>query len=172
MQEIRIEKITLNIGVGKPGPELDKAVKLLENISGQKPIQTKTSKRIPTWGIRPGLPVGCKITLRKEKGKDILPRLLYALENVLSLRNFDNYGNISFGIKEYIDIQDAKYDPKIGIIGLQVSVTLDRRGFRVKRRRMASKVHRSHLINKEEAIAFMKEKYGVKIKEEIQKEEE
>ena len=79
MKEIRIEKITLNIGTGKPGPELDKAKILLEKISGRKSIETKTTKRIPGWKIRPGLPIGAKVTLRGKKAVEVLSNELKSL---------------------------------------------------------------------------------------------
>lgn len=167
MREIRIEKVTLNIGAGKDQTKLDKGVNLLSYISGEKPIKTVTNRRIQEWGLRPGLPIGCKITLRKKKALELLPRLLDAKEFRLSLSQFDPNGNIAFGIHEYIDIPGLKYDPKIGIMGFEVCVTLERPGFRIKRRRiMQRKISRRHKITKEEAIEFMKNKFNVKVGEE------
>lgn len=164
MKQIRIEKITLNIGTGKPGPELEKAKKLLGLISEKAPVETKTNKRIPGWGLRPGLSIGTKVTLRGEKAKEILGRLLKAAENKLSPRSFDNNGNLSFGIAEYIDIPGIKYNMEIGIIGLSVAVTLSRPGARVKiRSLMKKKIPSRHSIRKEEAIEFIKQAYGTKI---------
>lgn len=167
MKNIKVEKVTLNVGAGKDQKVLDKAVQLLENITGIKPIKTTTDKRIQTWGLRPGLPIGCKITLRGEEAQKMVDRLLYAKDNVFKESYFDEEGNISFGIKEYVDIKDAKYDPSIGMMGLQATITLARPGFRVKNRRTRpSKIPRTHRIKKEEAIGFMKEKYSVKVGEE------
>ena len=157
MKEIRIEKITLNIGSGKDQTRLDKGIKLLQNLTGIKPIKTFAKKRIPGWGLRPGLPIGCKLTIRKEKAKEILKRLLEAKENQLNPRQFDENGNIAFGIPEYIDIPEAKYDPEIGIIGLEVCVTLERPGFRVKRRKIRkSRIGKKHRITKQETIDWLK----------------
>ena len=64
MQEIKIEKITLNIGVGETGDKLEKASRLLKTITGESPIKTRTMKRVPTWGIRPKLDIATKVTLR------------------------------------------------------------------------------------------------------------
>ena len=135
MREIKVEKVTLNIGAGKDNIKLEKGIKLLKNLTEGVPVKTFTNKRIPEWGLRPGLPIGCKITLRKEKVKGIIPRLLDAKEFMLKETNFDNFGNISFGIPEYIDIKEAKYEPEIGIMGLEVCITLERPGFRIKRRK-------------------------------------
>ena len=162
MKEIRIEKITLNIGTGKPGPELDKAKILLEKISGRKSIETKTTKRIPGWKIRPGLPLGSKVTIRGDAAEKLLVRLLSARDNKVKPSSFTVNG-FSFGVPEYIDIPEVKYDPKIGIIGLDVCVSLKRTGYRVKNRRLFNtKIGGKHAISKAEAIKFAQDKFGVK----------
>lgn len=164
MKQIGVEKITLNIGVGTTGDKLEKATKLLTIITGEKPVTTKAKKRIPTLGVRPGLPVGCKVTLRSKKAEEVLIRLLKANKNTIKSSKFDNSGNLSFGIEEYIDIPEVEYDISIGIIGLEVAITLERPGFRIKRRTIKSKtIPRKHRITKEEAIEFMKNKFGVKV---------
>ncbi|MBI2663552.1 50S ribosomal protein L5 [Candidatus Woesearchaeota archaeon] len=164
MKEIKLDKVTLNIGTGEPGDRLDKAMKLLRNMTGMKPVSTKTQKRIPTWKIRPGLQIGCRVTLRKEKAREMLNRLLLSMDNKIDARKFDSNGNFSFGIKEYLDIPGVKYDPEIGIIGLEAAVTLKRPGFRIKSRRLRpKKVHKSHLITKDEAIEFIKKEFKTEI---------
>ncbi len=164
MKNIRIEKVTLNIGTGKDQVKLEKGINLLKNITELKPVKTFTSKRIPEWGLRPGLPIGCKLTLRKKKSVEILKRLLDVKDFKLKKSQFDNNGNVSFGIHEYIDIHGVKYDPKIGIMGLEVCVTLERPGFRVKRKRTGKKkISKKHKINKEEAIEFMKTNFNLKV---------
>jgi large subunit ribosomal protein L5 len=164
MQQVKIEKLTLNIGAGKDQAKLDKGILLIKAITGIDPIKTVTSKRIPGWGLRPGLPIGCKLTLRKNKAIEILTRLLEAKDKLLKNSQFDAQGNISFGIHEYIDIPGVEYDPKIGILGLQVCISLERAGFRVKRRRLEpKKIPKKHQISKEEAVQFMAKKFGVSI---------
>lgn len=167
MRAIRIEKITLNIGTGKEQPNLEKGMKLLKMITGIEPIKTVSTKRIPGWGLRPGLPIGCKLTLRKEAAKKVLIRLLESRDNRLSPGQFDENGNLAFGIPEYIDIPDVKYDPEIGIIGLEVCVTLERPGFRIKKRKLLKKkVPPKHRIDKEEAMKFMKKEFNIEIGDE------
>jgi large subunit ribosomal protein L5 len=167
MRNIRIEKVTLNVGAGKDQAKLEKGIKLLKRITGINPVTTTTSKRIPEWGIRPGLPIGCKLTLRKEAAKQLLSRLLVAKDNRLNEQQFDANGNIAFGIQEYIDIQDVEYDHDIGIMGLEVCVTLERPGYRIKRRRISRrKIHHKHKISKEEAINFMKQTFSITVGEE------
>lgn len=167
MREIKIEKVTLNLGAGKDQNKLEKGILLLKGVTGINPVKTFTNKRIPSWGLRPGLPIGCKLTLRKKKAEEILLRLLDAKDNKLSLHQFDKEGNIAFGIHEYIDIPGVKYDPKIGIMGLEVCVTFERPGFRIKRRRtMKRRISNKHRIKKEEVIEFMKKKFKVNVGEE------
>lgn len=160
----RIEKITLNIGCGKDVAKLDKAVMLMKQITGIEPYKTVTQKRIPSWGLRPGLPVGCKLTLRDASATDVLKRLLEARSNKLSGSNFDKNGSVSFGVHEYIDIPGVKYDPKIGVLGLQVCVTLERPGFRIKRRRLLrKKLPAKQRISQEDAMEFMKKEFNVEV---------
>jgi len=166
MQVPRIEKLTLNVGAGKDQTRLEKGVVLLKMITGIEPVKTVTQKRIPAWGLRPGLPIGCMLTLRKQKAFEILKRLLQAKEHKLMPSQFDNAGNISFGIHEYIDIPGVNYDPKIGVIGLQVCVTLEKPGYRIKRRKLEQKkIPPVHKITKQEAMEFMMKQFGVKIGE-------
>ena len=164
MQLPRIEKVTLNVGAGKDQTRLEKGMAVLKMITGIEPLKTVTSKRIPTWGLRPGLPIGCKLTLRKNHAVEVLKRLLQAKDHKLVASQFDNAGNISFGIHEYIDIPGVTYDPKIGVLGLQVCVTLEKPGYRIKRRKLEQKkIPKKHAISKEEAMTFMQKSFNVRI---------
>jgi large subunit ribosomal protein L5 len=167
MREIGIEKVTLNVGVGEAGDKLEKAKVLLERISGSKVVITHSKKRIPSWGVRPGLAIGVKTTLRGEKAEELLKRLFKAVDNAVLPSQFDEEGNLSFGIKEYIHIPGVKYDPSLGIIGLDVCITLKRRGgYRVKRRvYKRGKIGNAHRITPEEAMEFFKNKFGIYIGE-------
>jgi|TARA_B100001964_G_scaffold127110_1_gene140567 large subunit ribosomal protein L5 len=163
MKQISVEKVTLNIGAGKDQARLEKGIKLINSIAGHNPVRTFAKKRIQEWGLRPGLPIGCKLTLRKQKALEMIKRLLESKDNTLRPSNFDNEGNISFGISEYIYIPGVKYNPDIGIMGLQVCVTLKRSGFRVKSRALKKHhIPRRHRIKKEESIDFMKNNFGLK----------
>ncbi|MFH1181859.1 MAG: 50S ribosomal protein L5 [Candidatus Woesearchaeota archaeon] len=167
MKTIRIEKITLNIGAGKSQERLDKGIKLIKNMTGIEPVKTFTNKRIPNWGLRPGLAIGCKLTIRKKKAAELLRRLLQARENMLKPSQFDNEGNVAFGIPEYIDIPGVEYDPSIGITGLEVCITLERPGFRVKKRSFRqTPIPKSHRIKREDAIEYMKKEFNIKVGEE------
>ena len=168
MQEIRIEKLTLNIGAGRDEKTLQRATKLLKHITGIEPVQTVTTKRLAAWGLRPGLPIGAKITLRDTKQVvPLVKRLFAAKENRIKQSWFDNNGNISFGIHEYVDIPDVRYETDIGMLGLQVCITLTRPGFRVKRRKLRkSRLGKNQVITREDAMSFAREQFGLKLEDE------
>jgi len=159
-----IEKVTLNIGVGEQSEKLDNAEELLKRLTGKKPIRTKAKKRIPTFGIRKGLQIGVKVTLRKKEGEELLKRLLAAKKFKLSKKCFDKNGNFSFGVAEYIDVPGIKYDPKIGMYGFDVCVTLAKKGYRVKHRKLRkAKIGKRQKVSKEEAMEYIKKTFNVNI---------
>ncbi len=162
MREIRIEKVTLNMGCAGDKNKIERAKKLLEKISNQKPIVTRTMKRT-SFGMARKKPIGVKVTLRKEKAEKFLKDVLSAVDNELKESQI-NDDNFSIGIKEYIDLPNLEYDPDVGIVGMDVSVTLERPGFKVKRRKIKrSKIGKKHLISKSETIEWLKKNFGVKI---------
>ncbi|MDI6819370.1 MAG: 50S ribosomal protein L5 [Candidatus Hodarchaeaceae archaeon] len=164
MREIRIEKLTLNIGVGEGGDKLTKAEQVLGRLTGRKPARCFARKTIRDFGIKSDEPIGCKVTLRGEPAATLLKRLLEAVEKRLKRDSFDNGRNFSFGIKEHIDIPGVEYDPEIGIFGMDVCVTLCRPGYRIKhRRRQTRKIPPVHRITGEEAINFISQKFGVQV---------
>lgn len=165
MREIEIEKVTLNIGVGKGGEKLENAKKLLERLSGCKAVPTKAKVRNPVFRIKKGDMIGTKTTMRGKAALEFLKKALQAKDNSLPARSFDNLGNFSFGIGEYIEFPGAKYDPKIGIIGFDVCVTLRRKGGRrvALRRRGRAKIGKAHLLTKSEGIEFAKNVLGIKV---------
>ncbi len=165
MREIRVAKVTVNMGVGQTGEELKKAETIMQRLTNMKPLETICKDKNPSWNIRPGLTIGCKVTLRDEPAVEFLKRALQAKENKLNRKCFDLQGNFGFGVKEYIDMPSAKYDPKLGIRGFDVLVTLERPGYRIKRRKLAKKkVTPPHLISKDDAVGFVSSKFGVEIK--------
>lgn len=164
MRQVVLDKVVLNIGVGEGGERLEKAEKVLNQITGMKPKRTLAKKTIREWKIHKKDPIGCIVTVRGQKGMELLGRLLKAVDNRLKKSSFDPYGNFSFGIKEHIDIPGIKYDPEIGIFGMDVCVSLARRGYRIARRRRARrKIPMSHRVTKEEAMEWVKTNFGVQI---------
>jgi len=162
MQNIRIEKITINIGCGESGEKLEKAKKMLETLTNRKIVITKTHKRT-TFGMAKGRPIGCKVTLRGKDAEEFFKKALDAVDKKLPENVFDSQGNFSFGIKEHIDIPGVKYDPEIGIFGMDVCVTLERPGFKVKRKKLSHKIDKKHLIKPEEAKEWVIKNYGVEL---------
>jgi len=164
MTKVRLEKVTLNMGAGEPGPKLENCKKMLEAISGKEIVTTSTHKR-STFGPG-GRQIGVKVTFRGNEAMEILKRMLHAVENKIKPDQFDKTGNFSFGVAEYINIPGTSYDPDIGMLGLDVSVTLTKPGFRVKKRKIRpSKIGKSQLITKEEAIEFAEKKLGINVTE-------
>jgi len=164
MKQVRIAKATLNIGVGEGGERLARAEKLLETMTGQKPVKTISKVTNPEFGIRKKQPIGCKVTLRGEKAEEIIKKFLDGIGNKIKASQFDDQGNVSMGIEEHIDMPGMKYNPNIGIFGMDLSITFEKPGYRISRRRIQKrKVPRKHRVTREEAIKFMKEKFNVKI---------
>ncbi len=160
----KIEKVVVNVSVGKSGEPLEKAMTIIKELTGQKPCVRRAKKTIRDFGIRKKEPIACLVTLRGEKAVNFLKRALEAVDNKIRKESFDKRGNLSFGIKEHIDISGTRYSPDLGIIGMDVSVALCKPGYRVKyRRRAKSKVGAKHLLTPEESIAFMKDEFGVQI---------
>lgn len=164
MQKLRIEKVTINIGVGSAGEELKKAEEIIKKITGAVPVKTICKIKQPTWGIREGLPIGVKVTLRGQKAVEFLKKSFEAIDKTLKASSFDGFGNFGFGVKEYIDIPGTKYDPKLGMKGCDVLVSLEKPGYRIKRRKLKQKkIPKSHVVKKENAIEFVKASFGVEI---------
>lgn len=167
MRRISMDKLTINIGAGEAGSNLDKGKALLEKTSGSTVVITKTRKR-STFGPAKGRPIGAKVTLRGEKAMELLGKLLQAADNRLKPGQFDRNGNFSFGVKEYIHIPDMKYDPDIGIMGFDVAVTLTRPGFRVSRKRIRpGRIGKSHRITPEEAQKWVIKNFKVEVTDEV-----
>ncbi len=162
MRKPRIVKVTLNIGVGSSGEKLAKAYKVLEQITGGKPVPRRAKKTIRDFGIKRGENIGVMITLRKDRALPTLKRLLEAVGNRIKASSIDEYGNVCFGIPEHIQIPGVKYDPEIGIFGLDVCITVSRPGLRVAlRRRAKARIPRRHRVTREETMVLLSQLLGV-----------
>jgi len=164
MLKPKIEKVVVNISVGKSGDPLEKAVKVLKDLTGQTSCKRKAKKTIRDFGIRRGEPIACIVTLRKQGAMEFLKKVLPVIDNKLSRERFDGYGNFSFGIKEHIEIPGVKYNPEVGIFGMDVCVSLRRPGYRVKNRRKGkAKICSKHILKPEEAMVFVRDTLGIEI---------
>jgi len=132
MQVPRIEKITLNMGVGEAINDkklLENAASDMATISGQKPLITKARKSVAGFKIREGYPIGCKVTLRGERMWEFLERLIsIALPRVrdfrgVSAKSFDGRGNFSMGVREQIIFPEIDYDKVDRVRGLDITIT-------------------------------------------------
>jgi large subunit ribosomal protein L5 len=163
MKKIAIGKVVVNIGTGKSGEPIEKAKRALQELTTQKPSIRGAKKTVRDFAIHKGEPIGVIVTLRREKAIEFLKRVIAAKGNMLRASSFDNFGNISIGIHEHIDIPGTKYDPEIGIFGMDVSVMLTRPGYRIMNKRDGTKIGKKHRITKEEAIGFFQQRFGVEI---------
>ncbi|RDE17646.1 MAG: 50S ribosomal protein L5 [Candidatus Thorarchaeota archaeon] len=165
MRQPYIAKVVVDICSGG-GETLERASTVLKSLTGQTPIQSRARQTIRDFGIRKKEPIAVRVTLRREKATDFLTRALKAKEGVLLIKNWDLDGNFAFGISEHIDIPDVKYDPQLGVHGMNITVCLERNGFRVKRRRIRrSKVPYRHRVTPEESMVLMKRNFAVEILE-------
>jgi len=164
MKVISLEKVVLNMGLGRSGDVIQVAKAALEHITGKKPNSREAKETQRDWGIRKGEPIGVSVTVRGDDAKELLKRLLESKGNQVRGKSFDNFGNYSFGINEHIDIPGVKYDPKIGILGLGVSVTLTRPGYGVRKRsKHKANVGKNHIIKSQEAKDYLIKEFGVTV---------
>ena len=166
MRDVYVEKVVINIGVGEAGERLVKAQKVLEMVTGQKSVQTISKTINRDLGIRKGMPLGCKVTLRGEAAEEFIERALPIREMRVPVYSFDKEGNMSFGITDYTDFDGMKYDPEIGIFGMDISVVLRRPGNRItKRALLKRRIPKDHRVDRDEAIQYMKDKFKVEVVE-------
>ncbi|MDL5362527.1 50S ribosomal protein L5 [Halalkalicoccus sp. NIPERK01] len=154
MREPVVEKVVVHMGVGTGGRELANAEEILEEITGQQSVRTQAKRTKPEFGIRQGDPIGAKVTLRDEAAREFLETALDIAE--ISGSQFDQTGNVSFGVEEHTEFPGQEYDPNVGIFGLDVTVNLVRPGYRVKKRDIASRqIPSSHRLDAAAAIAYL-----------------
>lgn len=161
----RVAKVVINISVGGNSERLEKAVKLLNQLTGLEPSIRRARKTIREFGISRRQPIAAITTLRGSAAYEFLKKALIAVNNTLKEDSFDGYGNISFGIKEHLLLPGVRYDPDIGIFGMDISVVVERAGYRVLRRRRcrAESIPRKHRVSREESMLLMEILFGVRI---------
>jgi len=162
----RIDKVVVHVGVGESGQRLVNAETIMKTITKQQPVRSIAKKTLPTFGIKKNEPIGAKLTLRGKAAEDFLIIALKATGNTLKRSQFDMQGNFSFGVEEHTDFPGMRYDPEIGIFGMDVSVALKRAGYRIAMRRVGQKKLPSRQrLNKGDTIEFVSKKFGIEILE-------
>merc|ERR1712124_219894 len=136
MREIKIEKLILNLCTGEGGDKLTKAAKVLEDLTGQKPVESKAKYTIRTFSIKRNEKIAVHVTVRGDRAEKLLHNALKVKEHELRKENFSDEGNFGFGIEEHIDL-GIKYDTNTGIFGMDFYVILGRAGKRVSQRKHA-----------------------------------
>jgi large subunit ribosomal protein L5 len=159
---IRVVKIVVNAGVGQSGEARTKAEKVLLMITHQKPVATRSHATNRDFGIREGQEIGAKVTLRGEAAVEFLKRAFEARDRQLDAESIDRNGNFSFGIADYTDFTGMKYDPAIGIHGMDIAVELGRAGMRLRERRVQSRaLPRTLRSTRDETRQFLTGVFGV-----------
>jgi len=163
---LRVVKVVVNIGVGESGERRAKAEKVLAMVAKQKPVATRSHSTNRDFGIREGQEIGAKVTLRREAAMDFLVRAFEARDKQFDTDSVDADGNFSLGIRDYTDFTGMKYDPAIGIFGMDISVEMGRAGWRVRDRRAQSATLPAHVrVSPDETRKFLVEQFGVTLLE-------
>jgi large subunit ribosomal protein L5 len=162
MRKIMLEKLVINIGTGNEKGTLANARRLLELITNKNPSNAYSKKRNPAFKIVQGQQIGAFVTIRGNQITPLAKRLLDSVDNRIRETSVTN-NSVSFGIREYIDISGVKYDPKIGMLGMNVNLSFKRKGSRVTlRKRKRSDVPQKHrVVGRPEIKDYMTEQFKV-----------
>ena len=165
MRKPKVASLIIHSNVGQSGEPLERVRKIIESIGEMTTVETRAKRTFREFGIREGEPIGAMVTIRdQEKIMKLVPRLFDVRDFKLARRSFDKEGNFGFGIREHIDIPGTKYDPNLGVTGLDVMIRLERPGYRVKRRfRSPRKIPVKHRISQDEAIVFAETELGINV---------
>lgn len=136
---VRVVKVVVNAGVGQSGEPLQKALRVLQMVTHQKPVATRSHSTNRDFGIRAGQEIGGKVTLRGAIAIDFLNRAFEARDRQFDPDSIDRNGNFSFGLADYTDFTGMKYDPEIGIHGMDIAVELGRAGWGVRERQVGAR---------------------------------
>ncbi|OAG31997.1 large subunit ribosomal protein L11e [Nematocida displodere] len=163
MQRIKLEKLCLNICTGKSDDTLNRAAKVLEQLTGQAPMFSKARITIRAFGIRRNEKIAANVVVRGEKALKVLQAGLRVKEFELPNTCFSETGTFGFGIQEHIDL-GIKYDTSIGIFGMDFCIVLSKPGRRVgERKKRQQKVGKNQRVTKEEAMEWFVQNFDGQI---------
>ncbi|MGA8709948.1 MAG: 50S ribosomal protein L5 [Thermoplasmata archaeon] len=163
---VRVIKVVVNAGVGESGEPRTKAEKVLQMVTHQKPVATRSHSTNRDFGIREGQEIGAKVTLRGEVALEFLRRAFDARDKQFDVDSIDRNGNFSFGIADYTDFSGMKYDPAIGIHGMDIAVEMGRAGHRIRNRRLQARaLPKSLRSTRDETRTFLVSMLGVTLLE-------
>lgn len=162
MRNINLSKVVINIGTGPDEQLQANARRLIETITGRKPANEISKTRNPSFKITKGQKIGAFVTLRGDEAKKLIKRLFEAVDNKVKYSSISN-NTLSFGIPEYIDISGVKYDPKVGMLGMNVNMSFKRKGMRVAlKKRLNGKIPPRHkIVSPEEISEYIKKEFNV-----------
>jgi large subunit ribosomal protein L5 len=162
MRKPFIAKVVVNMSLGVGGEKLSKAKTVLESLTGQKPVEVTAKASNRDFGLHKGEAMGCKVTLRGQSAVDFAKRVLDVKDHKIPASSVDAAGNVSFGINEHIQIPGVRYEPELGIFGMDVCICPERPGIRVSRRRRARRrIPRRHRTTPEETMALLTQELGI-----------
>jgi len=162
MRRPQVAKVVAHMSVGVGGEELQQAETILSEITGQEPVRTTATESNRDFDIRTGDPIGAKTTLRDDTAHEFLETALEVAG--VSRSQFDQTGNVSFGVAEHTEFPSQEYDPSTGIYGLDVTVNLVRPGNRISQRdKQTQQIPTRHRVTPEDAIAFLEDEFEVEL---------
>merc|ERR1711912_58239 len=164
MRKVKIDKLVINIAVGESGDRLTKAVRVLQRLSDQTPVENTARYTVRTFGIRRNEKIACHVTVRGQKAMDLIERGLKITDYEISAKHFSENGNFGFGVNEHIDL-GLKYDPATGIYGMDFYVVLKRAAFRIaKKKYKRGRVGNFQVVNKEDAMEWVRQTFNAEIR--------
>merc|ERR1711861_27199 len=164
MRKVKCDKLVINIAVGESGDRLTKAVRVLQQLSDQTPVENFARYTVRTFGIRRNEKIATHVTVRGAKALDLIERGLKITDYEISAKHFSETGNFGFGVNEHIDL-GLKYDPGTGIYGMDFYIVLKRPGFNVaKKKAKRGRIAPSHRVTKEDAMEWVRQTFNADIR--------